>query len=554
MVIIQVTLVWVGFNLQQNMPEKKAILLWKLLFFSVLGGYCLLNAPYGVNETDGGFLTGLAWQVLEGKTLYRDIVYVRPPLPVLLRAGELLLLPDQWGVIGERYVFFLKVAAYSWLAAAVLASGARRWVLAVFGFVVSVHCYPPMAWHTVDGILFAVLAVWCFVGNTSTGSSPGSIWRAVLAGAFVFAAILCKQSFYPMTAVFVFLLFMGKNAKKAAFATAGFTCCLALFWWYIDSRGLLSPYLDLTCESASISQAFQRSVLDFFRIKPWLALLSAPFIVLALLHLKSGKYAKTILFAWPVWLALLMGSYALEVWCSGEFTAPFAQARLMFWVGMGWWLWQVRQWRLDAPVVALGALLAVSWCASVSWGYNLPIMFSTPWVFGAMEVTRAIGRRTPVIGRLVDVATLVVLLVVFRWGYEFVYRDGRRSEMDTPMSRVFPQMSGIYSNSESGQLYLELRTLAIRYPNFTVLPSFTQANYLTKTFPPLPLDWVVRREMNGDSTYVLRALQQYHPVLLFEKKHMNQMASDPEMALVRTMFHSGTVIDETQYFWVVQSK
>lgn len=536
------------------MPENKAILLWKLLFFSVLGGYCLLYAPYGINETDGGFLTGLAWQVLEGKTLYRNIVYVRPPLPVLLRAGELMLLPEQWGVIGERYIFFLKVAAYSWLAAAVLTSGARRWLLAVFGFVVSVHCYPPMAWHTVDGILFAVLAVWCFVGSSSSGGTPDSAWRAVLAGAFVFAAFLCKQSFYPMAAVFVLLLFAIKNAKKATLVTAGFTCCLALFWWFMGSRGLITAYLDLTSESASLSQAFQRSVLDFFRIKPWLALLSVPFFVLGLIYLKSGKYAKAISFAWPGWLALLMGSYAFEIWRSGEFTAPFAQARLMFWVGTGWWLWQVRKWRLDAPVAGLGALLAISWCASVSWGYNLPIMFATPWVFGAMEITRAIGRRMPMAGHFVNVAALTALLLVFRWGYEFVYRDGRRSEMNTAMGLIFPRLSGIYSSGESGRLYLELRNLATRYPNFTVLPSFTQANYLTKTFPPLPLDWVVRREMNGDSTYVLRALQQFHPVLIFEKKYMNQMESDPEMALVRAMFHSGAVIDETQYFWVVQSK
>lgn len=125
-----------------------------------------------------------------------------------------MLLPEQWGVIGERYIFFLKVAAYSWLSAAVLTSDTRRWILAVFGFVVSVHCYPPMAWHTVDGILFAVLAVWCFVGNTSSGSLPGGAWKPVLAGVFVFAALLCKQSFYPMAAVFVFLLFAGRNAKK----------------------------------------------------------------------------------------------------------------------------------------------------------------------------------------------------------------------------------------------------------------------------------------------------------------------------------------------------
>src|SRR5262245_43862172 len=103
---------------------------WKWLFFGLIPAYCLVYAPYGINETDGGFLTGLAWQVLSGKELYRDVVYVRPPLPVWLRAGELLLLPEQWAILGERCIFYLKVGAYAWLGASTLIHGQRRWILA----------------------------------------------------------------------------------------------------------------------------------------------------------------------------------------------------------------------------------------------------------------------------------------------------------------------------------------------------------------------------------------------------------------------------------------
>lgn len=159
---------------------------WQLLFFAIVAAYCLLYAPFGINETDGGFLSGLAWQVLCGKTLYADIVYVRPPLPVWLRALELCLLPEHLAVLGERWIFYLKVAAYSWLGAAVLAQGAYRWQLAAFAFVLSVHCYPPAAWHTTDGLLFGALAIWC--GSNVAG------WRGgFLSGLFLVATLLCKQ-------------------------------------------------------------------------------------------------------------------------------------------------------------------------------------------------------------------------------------------------------------------------------------------------------------------------------------------------------------------------
>ncbi len=52
------------------LPERT----YPFLFFAIVLVYCLLYAPYGINETDGGFLSGLGWQVLSGKTIYQDIV------------------------------------------------------------------------------------------------------------------------------------------------------------------------------------------------------------------------------------------------------------------------------------------------------------------------------------------------------------------------------------------------------------------------------------------------------------------------------------------------
>ncbi|MBK8426456.1 MAG: hypothetical protein IPL27_11035 [Lewinellaceae bacterium] len=172
------------------LPERT----YPFLFFAIVLAYCLLYAPYGINETDGGFLSGLGWQALSGKTIYQDIVYVRPPLPVWLRALEIQLLPEAWSVLGERYIFYFKVALYTCLASDLLAKGSFRWVLAMFGFVVSVHTYPACAWHTIDGILFSVLALWLYAKGSRTGS--------VLAGIALGAALLCKQSFFPLLVAF----------------------------------------------------------------------------------------------------------------------------------------------------------------------------------------------------------------------------------------------------------------------------------------------------------------------------------------------------------------
>ena len=198
-------------------------MLWMVVFFGLLAGYCFCYAPWGINETDGGFLTGLAWQVLSGKTLYQDVIYVRPPLPVWLRAIEMHILPEHWAVLGERWIFYLKVGLYSWCGAAVLASAARRWMLAAFGFVVSVHCYPPMAWHTVDGILFSVLGIWCVKKIPWSGG-------AVLAGVSICAALLCKQSFYPIVAVFAGMVLFDFNLRKVIFTRLYLPNACVIFW------------------------------------------------------------------------------------------------------------------------------------------------------------------------------------------------------------------------------------------------------------------------------------------------------------------------------------
>jgi hypothetical protein len=532
--------------------SKSNTLLWEILFFSILAIYCWLHAPYGINETDGGFLTGLAWQVLNGKALFGDVIYVRPPLPVWLRAGELFWLPDQFAVLGERWIFYFKVALYSWLGAATLTSGAHRWMLATFSFVISAHCYPPMAWHTVDGILFSALGIWLL-------ARVPNWWGTALAGVCIFAALLCKQSFYPMAFVFAVILILDKNRSRAVWGIGSFFLCTALFFSYLQSKDLLENYLKMTGASASGGQALQHGILDYFRIKPVVALLSIPILVPVIMHFWKKKNLLLAAWAWALWLVMLAASYAFDVWQRQEFTSPFAQARLLFWGAAMFVTTSLRHCVIGNPmltpfIVYLSSLLAVSWCAAISWGYNLPILFAVPGIFAAMEISRRLWRQVyPNLNlNWLNLCALILLLAVFRYAYEFVYRDGQRGEMVTPMGEVFPQLTGIYSTSEKGQFYLELKNLAAEYPNFKTLPAFPQANFLTKTRPPLPLDWVVNRETNGDNTLILKNLQENKPTLFIEKKYADKIPNDPELSLTRDLLRTGTIVDETPHFWVVQ--
>ena len=352
--------------------------------------------------------------------------------------------------------------------------------------------------------------------------------------------------------------------RAVAGLLAGFLTGTALFFNYLYQNSLISGFLRLTTGAASGGQAWQHGGADYFKIQPLLAGLTLVLLLPVAGWFWRGKNARLAYLSWVTWLALLLGSYAFAVWRNQDFTPPFAQARLLLWLAGGFWVGQF--WKLrnsenpkTTRLPTFGLLLAISWCSAVSWGYNLPILFALPGMWAVLEISRqlhaqVVPDRWHRPAAWASILALTALLGVFRYGYEFVYRDGRRSTMTENMGAIFPALSGIYSDVETAALYRELRSLAARYgPDFKTLPAFPQANFLTGTVPPLPLDWVVTREMNTNSMLVMNALQANKPTLLIEKRYLPAIQTDPELALVRTVLDSANLLEETPHFLVVQS-
>lgn len=538
------------------------------LFLAIVAAYCLVYAPYGINETDNGFLTGLAWQLLCGKTLYHDVLYVRPPLPVWMRAGELMLLPENWSILGERYIFYFKVALYTWLAADLLEKNAKRWLLAIFGFIVSVHSYPACAWHSVDGILFAVSSVWFY--KQTHRSFIVTVLFALLAGKAFVAALLCKQSFYPLAAIFPILFLTWQHRwrlqRLLAFSVSAIIT-LAAFLIYLSQNELLDNYLHMTGGAASAMQAVQHGLLDYFRIKPVLIFFTILSLLPVFQWIRDGKNAVMVEFAWGGWLSLLLATYVLDFWLPETFAVPFSQSRLMFLVAVFYagrqvWLWlkgrrfvEVFSAGLPENMTLLLLLLAVSWSAAVSWGYNLPIFLATPWVFVAMTIGQQLWQKAygKVYPEWRHACAIVVLLLIGRCSYEYVYRDGKRSEMTVHLGAIFPKLQGIYSSPGTAALYAELDSLSRQYQhNFVVLPSFPQAHFLTGACSPLPLDWVVKREMNGDNSLIVNSLQNKKLFLFVEKSAAEKIRTDPEMEPTRNLIQRGTAMGETTHFQIMR--
>jgi hypothetical protein len=245
------------------------------------------------------------------------------------------------------------------------------------------------------------------------------------------------------------------------------------------------------------------------------------------------------------------------LWCliplfpTGYFRKGIVQSPVRASLTLAAGLWQLK---ISRSTLNHCAFLGISWCAAVSWGYNLPILFAIPWVWAGMEWTRVLesGLKPVSVSKSLGFLMLVSLLLAFRVGYEFVYRDGRRSNMTESMGAVFPRLSGIYSDPETAELYKDLKVLAARYgPNFKTMPAFPQANFLTNTRPALPLDWVVNRETNNDNQLVFKDLKEKHPIVFIQKSFQEKWKTDAELEVTRWLFEHGEIIAETPGFWVL---
>lgn len=517
---------------------------WKVLFFLLIPVYALYYAPYGINETDGGVFTGLAWQLENGRQLYKNLVYVRPPLTVWLRWLELRLLPENFAMLGERWIFYLKLAAYSGLGAAILEKEKRRWMLASFGFVVAAHNCSPMIWHTVDGVFFAVLGCWLWC------NTYGSITH-FFSGVCIALAMLCKQSFYPLMFLFPAFTFWVGPSKKAWVSAFGLALSHLLFVSYLAQNQILRPFLSMTSGSTTLAEALQHGLGDYL---PEVGIVGLGAMVFGAL----GRFLPRM--QAPAFYLVVFGGMAIfpiRVYLLQETTVPWHESRLFFIISCAAIAYGLIKNQDDPLSVGLRAyakpliLLSISWCTAISWGYNLPIFFGVPLVWGVVELSRQFTPRA--IGfHWKSIASFLFLIIAFGYAHRFVYRDGNRSELTQPMEKVFPRLTGIYSDTATYHRYQELKVLATRYPNFKTVPAFPSAHYLTQTQPPVSIDWLIDEEIGEAKPMVIQSFTQHQPILFVERVYLPGLYTAPRLRLVQELLSQSEELERTPNFIVLR--
>jgi len=448
----------------------------------------LLFSWIGFNPTDDGFILAYSRRVLGGQMPHRDFISIRPVGSAVLHAPALLLGGDRAFWLSRGFVWF-QFAVIAWVWVGMLAKAlawplgrAARVVLALVAFVLSAHSFPMMAWHTTDGLFLCSLGLALCLREGRGARMAG----CVLVG----LACLCKQNFAAMVPVALVATGEWRRVTSwlaAAAPAVAYVCILLL--------GNALP--DAWVQMRSQTGLFRAGVRPYVGAIPFpagVALGAAIAAALASRAVEARRLGVLALYAAPAgFIAMVAAGYHFE-----------APALGLMGVAVGATGWQLEGGRAALRRLAVPvALLCLAWVASVSLGYNSPVLVAGPLgvlLVGYAETVPGGGedgtlRRLRVLGTV----ALAVAAVCSGWVLrrERVYLDRPARELTKPLGGVLPGLRGIHTSFATRAALDDLAAVVeqIGERPYAIVPDFPAWWVCSGRPNPLPIDWAQGTEL-----------------------------------------------------------
>ncbi len=459
--------------------------LYKFLFFGILIFYIIAYGPYGIDEGDMGSIFGISWSMYNGYFPHRDFVYIKPAFSPYFHSLPLYI-SETYAYLINRYLYFAQVFTYSYLASAIafkLLSLPKKYIyfIATIGALVSIHNYPPMPWNTVDGLFFSIIGLF-FVTNTTK-----KWWWIVLGAFFLFLGALCKQSFYFFPPLVALFLLFGKDLK--AFIILSISGLLfagvfiLLFWW----QDALNPFIEQMFSFTSGSSLLNTGVKSYYLGIKFHVL----YIVIAIIGIWLAKKYLSRDLAFLLIHVLIVTIFVWLYYKNESLYKPLKYGIIhILWVfGV---LYSIVKSTKQPKYTILVVLFGLSWCASISNGYNTPIDFSTPSILFVSILTLG---ETFTIKKWTPPLLIGLYLGTFYLGYQYPFNEENRNQLNHNLGNLYPHLQTIHTSKERYDKFEELKVLSNRYDNFTILPSMTLGHYITNTVNPIGVDWVFNHHL-----------------------------------------------------------
>ena len=471
----------------------------KTLFCFIFIIYAIVWAPLGLDTKDGGFMLGMSWRILHGEVPYRDFIYVRPPLPLYFHIIPLLF--GDFTLYTDRIITLTQFAVIAVAGSAVLFRALRRdyepssfWSFAACCFVMSVHNFPLFGWYTIDGVFFSTSALLALMRR-----------NFLLSGALAAAALLCKQNFATIGLLLGAMAAIG-GLRPAIYYFFGAAVVVGGIASLLAAQGGLRPMLVLMFGVGSLSDIWNAGVIVYARELLMGESLVAVIGFTAMVLLRRGRAATERTNIYTAFVIAILAAFLTRMLRAGQSryvfgVAIFYGAGVMFLFSGAWTIgwaigWTRRNWgRLrctplrDAfvgSVLPIGAMFAIAWSSSISFGYMTPAYFAVPMLapilFDPLPAPTVIRRLWLI---------TVCALAVFGIALAYPYGEGARADQLVSVPSFVHGAALMHTSAINAAKLRELNALMAHNPGraIDVLPAFTSFDLLFGKHPPSPVVW-----------------------------------------------------------------
>lgn len=495
-----------------NISTSSAISWLMFLFFILL--YICLYTWRGLDNNDTGFILGLAHQLYLGGKLYDDVVYIRPPVSPIIHSIVFYPPFSFAPIFVDRIVFFLQIAIYNAISAII---GKRFFnfsigfsgFIAITSFLWSAHAFPPMAWHTVDGIFFSVISLYFFIRGLDKSSLCLS-----LSAVFAIIAAGSKQSFYVTPIMLLMLCFLINNYRAKEIIIYSGSCILSSvalliffqFFWMGSVDNFLTSISSETNFHDLFNAGFANYVKDFFSLKSIVGIWPI-FFSLAIGVIRNNKDVHiAVMTLSSVWIAILVvANFYLS---ADTWSQPLSVFNSLFIVTLLYSFAMLIKTHDVAWLIVI-SMHSIAWSSSISWGYKTTILYAAPSVLTLSVLIRPV--LSGIAARVAAVSIIPASFIVFYLAHTFNYSlEGtiKTASLNSQMEGISAKLRYIYNTKEQIQLYEDLMILTRNiYPNkFIVLPNIPLAHMLAGTTNPIGIDWVLNGEIGESKWKILNKI------------------------------------------------
>jgi hypothetical protein len=514
--------------MKTSSPELAQRTGFSLLYVLLVLLYCFLYAPFGLENNDGGFILGLAHQFSQGAQIYDDIVYIRPPASIIFHSLVFIAPLDSAPILASRTIYFLQIGTYSAITSLLISRHFKfeptgSFLLAILCFVFNAHNFPPMAWHTVDGIFFSVLAL-LLATLAQAGSTSTIIGKSFLAFMFAFLAALSKQPFYITPLLVGFVLIYPLSVRRIVMtAVAGLLSAIAVYAylaWFLNLDAMLDAITSQTNLRDLISAGIVNYARDWYGLR---SLASVGPLALVLLIWVLGRLVgkevspRSLQLALALSVTIFLASTLQMFLATDRWVSPMSMLDSLFTVTALVSLLETFRTRQRIWVV-LTALHGIAWAASISWGYTTVALFSAPSIIvvslACVDLGKGLKKQTAI--SAVGVGSAIA---IFFAGHQFLYSlEGpvKRSDVFVNIGAEFPALTGIRVTVAQADALRELRSLRSRLgENLVVMPNWPLYNTIFGGLNPLGMDWLLNTEVGPFEPAIRSRLNAVDYVIVF---------------------------------------